>query len=146
MRITNAQDDSSSCDRQLALLSEPCRLRTETSYYGSGCDFAITSGDGGVGGVDGDVLVEACNTKYGPKDCLTGLRNIGNTCYINSVLQCLSYTRSLDRFTLQGGHIPEVNTTSSKKGVLAKGFVELLQDLWTRTKESQRVVSPAPFV
>jgi len=36
-----------------------------------------------------------------------GLQNLGNTCFLNSVLQCLTYTPPLNQFLLTGTHSRE---------------------------------------
>ncbi|KAK3920129.1 Ubiquitin carboxyl-terminal hydrolase 2, partial [Frankliniella fusca] len=74
---------------------------------------------------------------------LNGLRNIGNTCFMNSVIQCLSNTRPLLEYLLKQTYLSEINTTnSSMKGALIKAFAKMIEELWTG--ESQ-VINTSAF-
>lgn len=43
---------------------------------------------------------------------LTGLRNLGNTCFMNSGLQCLSHIQELTQFFLSNNYLKDVNKTN----------------------------------
>ncbi|XP_032800282.2 ubiquitin carboxyl-terminal hydrolase 2-like isoform X2 [Petromyzon marinus] len=74
---------------------------------------------------------------------LVGLRNLGNTCFLNSVIQCLSNSNDLRDYCLKGDFKQELNMGSRMKGALMEEFARLLQALWSST--GSETVSPQAF-
>ncbi|ETW07025.1 hypothetical protein, variant 1 [Aphanomyces invadans] len=73
-----------------------------------------------------------------------GLRNLGNTCFMNAALQCLSHTTALTFHFLTNSYQTDLNTDNvlGTGGKLATQYALLLKELWLGTASS---VSPGPL-
>lgn len=70
-----------------------------------------------------------CFTKYQGKG-LTGLSNVGNTCYINSLIQCLSHTYELNDFLDENTYEQRLNNNPDSK--LLMEWDNLRKLMWSK--------------
>lgn len=68
-----------------------------------------------------------------PKIGYTGLDNLGNTCFMNSVIQCLSNTEELRDYFISNKFKEDLNSDNvlGTGGKLAISFAVLLKHLWS---------------
>ncbi|WVF67340.1 hypothetical protein IAT40_002093 [Kwoniella sp. CBS 6097] len=75
---------------------------------------------------------------------LVGLQNLGNTCFMNSAVQCLSNTQELNEYFLSGVYNSEINRDNplGMGGQIAKAFGEVIENLWAPTTNSYASFPP----
>jgi hypothetical protein len=85
-------------------------------------------------------------------DGIVGLYNMGNTCYLNSSLQCLSHTPIFRDYFTSKCYLNDINTTNplGHQGHLAQVSAVLINSLWKRFNQqgahhAKRVTAPGSY-
>jgi hypothetical protein len=78
-----------------------------------------------------------------PKKGEIGLANLGNTCYLNAVLQCLRHVSDLTLFFHKHSD-SWIHTDSSKQSQLCNAYKDLVHSLWSGTPPG--FLRPAGFL
>jgi ubiquitin carboxyl-terminal hydrolase 20/33 len=80
------------------------------------------------GGYDSEIDDDEIDHQ-GQLNGLVGLKNIANTCYMNSAIQALSNSPPLTGYFLECANIVQNSTSRTKVG-LAKSYQRLVRDMW----------------
>ena len=90
-----------------------------------------------------DVELNSNTQVYGRnKRLASGLNNMGNTCFMNSTLQCLAHTEPIRTYFLSGEYTKDLNRENplGTGGELATQFANLIGEMWGVSSKRRNVI------
>ncbi|XP_035238511.1 ubiquitin carboxyl-terminal hydrolase 4-like [Anguilla rostrata] len=90
-----------------------------------------TSSDNRLGGYN-SYSSSYCYRESQSQPGLCGLSNLGNTCFMNSALQCLSHASPLTKYFLDDQYEAEINRENplGMRGEIAEAYADLVKQMW----------------
>lgn len=138
----NIKDICPGCgDRNKKLLPVSCACKN-VRYCSTRCQehmFASHINECEVEGIEDDVASLSKDSKQAVRG-LCGLENMGNTCFMNTSLQCLSNCWELTNYFLRNKYKKDINRDNpiGTKGRICKSYANLLQNLWNGTSKEYK--------
>ncbi|GAA6017044.1 hypothetical protein JCM11491_006140 [Sporobolomyces phaffii] len=114
----------------------------------SGTNANAKASGSGSGSLISTLTGALTRSKTGPAKAgqrgLVGLSNLGNTCFMNSAIQCMSNTKELKDYFLSGAYKDELNPDNplGMRGQVAEAFGQLIERMWHGSGSS---VAPREF-
>ena len=71
-----------------------------------------------------------------------GMKNVANTCFFNSVMQCMTHTIPLHQFCLDDDIHLQFRTKSKNKNDLLSAFIEYIKKTGDTKKTHTEIVEP----
>uniref|UniRef100_A0A669BTR4 Ubiquitin carboxyl-terminal hydrolase n=1 Tax=Oreochromis niloticus TaxID=8128 RepID=A0A669BTR4_ORENI len=116
----------------------PSRNFTTSPKLSSNSSPAVTNGDSNCSpGYTLNNSTSSSNSSYNYRESqsqpgLCGLSNLGNTCFMNSALQCLSNASPLTEYFLTDQYEAEINRENplGMRGEIAEAYADLVKQMW----------------